>query len=196
MTELEKLRAGLEYDLWDEEIKAMKTGALLGCEKLESISALDTAGREAAVRELFGGVGEHPSVYPGFHCDCGGNITVGDNFLANYGVTILDRAPVRIGNNVMIGPGVMITTTGHPLSPRGRREHLGYAKPVTIGDDVWIGGNASILPGVTIGSNVVVAAGAVVNRDVPDNCLAAGVPARIVKKLVSDVSDDGAEFRD
>ena len=188
MTEMEKLRAGLDYDLRDEEIRAMKTRALLGCEKLDSISALDTAAREAAIRELFGSVGARPAVYSGFHCDCGGNITVGDDFLANYNVTILDRGPVTIGDHVMIAPGVLITTTGHPLSPRGRREHLGYMKPVTIGSDVWIGGNAVILPGVTIGNNVVVAAGAVVNRDVPDNSLVAGVPARIVKRLENDLS--------
>ena len=187
MTEMEKLRAGLDYDLWDEEIRAMKTRALLGCEKLNALSALDAAGREAAIRELFGAVEANPAVYAGFHCDCGSNITVGDNFLANYNVTILDRGPVTIGDNVMLAPGVLITTTGHPLSPRGRREHLGYMKPVTIGNDVWIGGNATILPGVAIGNNVIVAAGAVVNRDVADNCLVAGVPAKLVKRLENDV---------
>ena len=187
MTELEKLWAGLEYNLWDNEIKAMKTGALVGCEKLNAISSLDSDAKEKTIRELFGAVGDHPAVYSGFHCDCGKNITVGDNFLANYNVTILDRGPVTIGNDVMIGPGVMITTTGHPLSPKGRRNHLGYMKPIRIGNDVWIGGNACILPGVTIGNNVIVAAGAVVNRDVPDNCVVAGVPAKVVKALINDV---------
>ena len=87
----------------------------------------------------------------------------------------------------MIGPNTLITTVGHPLSPAGRRKHLGIARPVTIGNDVWIGGNVTILPGVTIGNNVVVGAGAVVTKDVPDNVVVGGVPARIIKEIESDV---------
>lgn len=187
MTELEKLNAGLEYNFWDEEVGAMKLKAVSGCEKLNSIRVADKDARELAIRELFGSVGSDPAVLPGFWCDCGSNISVGDAFLANYNVTILDRGPVTIGDNVMIGPGVVISAVGHPLSPRGRREHLAYMKPVKIGNDVWIGGNATILPGVTIGNNVVVAAGAVVNKDVPDNCLVCGVPARKLKDLDNDI---------
>lgn len=86
----------------------------------------------------------------------------------------------------MIGPNTLITTVGHPLSPAKRRKHLGIAKPVTIGNDVWIGGNVTILPGVTIGNNVVIGAGAVVNRDIPDNSVAVGVPAKIVKPIEND----------
>lgn len=183
MTEMEKLEAGLEYDFWDEEVRAMKLKAALGCEKLNAISVADAKAREQAVRELFGSVGADPAVLPGFNCDCGINISVGNAFLANYNVTILDRGPVTIGDNVMIGPGVVITAVGHPLSAEGRRQHLAYMKPVKIGSDVWIGANASIMPGVTIGNNVVVAAGAVVNRDVPDNCMVGGVPARKLKDL-------------
>ena len=87
----------------------------------------------------------------------------------------------------MIGPGTLITTVGHPLSPMKRRNHAGIAQPVKIGDDVWIGGNCTILPGVTIGNNVVIAAGAVVTKDVPDNCVVCGVPARIMKQIEDDV---------
>ena len=111
---------------------------------------------------------------------------MGENFLANYNVTILDIAPVTIGDYVMIGPNALITTVNHPLSPAGRRRHLGQARPVVIGRDVWIGGNCTILPGVTIGNNAVIAAGAVVTKDVPDNCVVAGVPARKIR----DISDD------
>ena len=103
--------------------------------------------------------------------------------MTNYNVTILDIAPVHIGDYCMIGPNTLITTVGHPFSPKDRREKKAYSKPVAIGDDVWIGGNCTILPGVTIGNNVVVAAGAVVTKDVPDNCVVAGVPARIIKRL-------------
>ncbi|WP_412654540.1 DapH/DapD/GlmU-related protein [Hungatella sp.] len=103
--------------------------------------------------------------------------------MTNYNVTILDIAPVYIGDYCMIGPNTLITTVGHPFSPKSRREKKAYSKPVTIGNDVWIGGNCTILPGVTIGNNVIVAAGAVVTKDVPDNCVVAGVPAKIIKNL-------------
>lgn len=189
ITELEKLDAGLEYDFWDEAVNARKLHAAETCARLETISATNEAEREAVVRELFGSTGEAPSVLPGFKCDNGKNIYVGDQFLANYNVTILDIAPVTIGNYVMIGPNTLITSVNHPLSPRKRRQHLGQAKPVTIGNDVWIGGSCTILPGVTIGNNVVVAAGAVVTKDVPDNCVVGGVPAKILKPLDNDLTD-------
>lgn len=186
MTELEKLKAGLEYDMWDEEIRAMKTGAVIGCQKLNAVSILDKQGKEAAIRELFGSVGSCPTVLSGFNCDCGKSISVGDNFLANYNVTILDRGPVTIGDNVLLGPGTVITAVGHPISAAGRRKHLSYMKPVTIGNDVWMGANVTVLPGVTIGNNVVIAAGAVVDKDVPDNCIVGGVPAKLIRKIEED----------
>ncbi|MBE6016384.1 MAG: sugar O-acetyltransferase [Lachnospiraceae bacterium] len=187
MTEYEKLEAGLEYYMRDPEIRKMKIRAVSGCEKLNSISILDPEAKEAAIRELFADVGEAPTVLPGFYCDYGLNIHVGDNFLSNYNVIILDRGPVNIGNNVLLGPGTVITAVGHPLSPKGRREYLAYMKPVTIGDDVWMGANVTVLPGVTIGNNVIVAAGAVVDKDVPDNCIVGGVPAKIIKTIENDV---------
>ena len=187
MTELEKLDAGLEYDFWDKEVDGRKLNAVIGCEKLNAISVLDSETREAAIRELFGTVGENPTVLPVFNCDNGKNIHVGKNFLANYNVTILDIAPVHIGDYVMIAPNTLITTVNHPMNPSGGRKHLGIAKPVTIGNDVWIGANVTILPGVNIGNNVVVAAGAVVTKDVPDNVLIGGVPARVIKEIEDDV---------
>ena len=100
---------------------------------------------------------------------------------------MLDIREIFIGDHVMIGPNSLITTVGHSLSPMGRRKHLGIAEPVTIGNDVWIGGNVTILPGVKIGNNVVVAAGAVVTKDVPDNCVVGGVPARFIKEIENDI---------
>lgn len=186
MTELEKLDAGLEYNFWDEAVNARKLHAIKGCAKLNAIPVTDEQEREAAIRELFGSVGKNPIVLPIFNCDNGRNIHVGDNFLTNYNVTILDIAPVYIGDYVMIGPHTLITTVNHPLSPGKRRRHIGQAKAVTIGRDVWIGGNCTILPGVTIGNNVVIAAGAVVTKDVPDNCVVGGVPARVIKEITDD----------
>ncbi|MBS5062817.1 MAG: sugar O-acetyltransferase [Hungatella hathewayi] len=147
----------------------------------------NTEERARTIRKLFGAAGENVTVLPVFNCDSGTNIYVGKNFLANYNVTILDIAPVYIGDYVMIGPNTLITTVNHPLNPMGRRKHLGIAKPVTIGNDVWIGGNVTILPGVKIGNNVVVAAGAVVTKDVPDSCVVGGVPAKVLREIVNDV---------
>lgn len=105
-------------------------------------------------------------------------------------MTILDIAAVTIGRYVMIGPNTLIATVNHPISALGRRNHLGIAKPVTIGNDVWIGGNVTILPGVEIGNNVIIAAGAVVTKNIPDNCIVGGVPARVIKEIESDLESD------
>lgn len=183
MTELEKLYAGLEYCFFDKEAVACKEKALCLCKRFNSIDEKDYDAQLAAIKALFGTTGENVYIQPNFNCDNGKNIHVGEDFLTNYNVTILDIAPVHIGNYCMIGPNTLITTVGHPLSPKGRREKKAYGKPVTIGDDVWIGGNCTILPGVTIGNNVIVAAGAVVTKDVPDNCVVAGVPAKVIKQL-------------
>lgn len=187
MTEVEKLDAGLEYDFWDKGVNARKLRAIHMCAELNAMPMDDESAREPLIRELFGSVGSDPSVGTGFNCDYGLNIHVGKNFLTNYNVTILDIAPVHIGDYVMIGPNTMISTVNHPITPMGRRKHLGIAKPVTIGNDVWIGGNVTILPGVIIGNNVVIAAGAVVTKDVPDNSLVGGVPARVIREIENDV---------
>jgi len=187
MTELEKLEAGLEYDFWDDEVNARKANAMELCQKLNAQDPKDEAAIADTLREMFGSCGEIPWVGPNFHCDNGKNIHVGKHFIANFNVTILDIREVRIGDHCMIGPGTLITTVGHPLSPMKRRNHAGIAQPVKIGDDVWIGGNCTILPGVTIGNNVVIAAGAVVTKDVPDNCVVGGVPAHVIKEIDDDV---------
>ena len=187
MTELEKLRAGLEYDFYDKEVDALKLNAVKLCQKLNAIPVTDYAEKEKTIRELFGSAGENPVVLPVFNCDNGKNIHVGNYFLANYNVTILDIREVIIGDYVMIAPNTLITTVNHPLNPMGRRKHLGIAKPVKIGNDVWIGANVTILPGVTIGNNVIIAAGAVVTKDVEDNSLVGGVPAKFIKNIPNDV---------
>ena len=169
--------------MWDAAEAADKKRAIRLCEKLNALLPEAEEERMEIMEELFGSIGEHPSIMPGFHCDTGKNIRIGKNFLANYNVCIIDRAPIVIGDTAMLAPNVVITTVNHPMDAEGRRKHLGIAKPVTIGNDVWIGANAVILPGVTIGNNVVVAAGAVVNKDVPDNTLVAGVPARRIRSL-------------
>lgn len=187
MTELEKLKAGLEYNFYDKEVAGIKGNALKKCQILNSIDPMDNEKQLAAIKDLFGTVKNNASVQPFFNCDNGKNIHVGEDFLANYNVTILDIAEVRIGDYCMIGPNTLITTVGHPISPKGRRERKAQGTPVKIGNDVWIGGNCTILPGVTIGNNVIIAAGAVVTKDVPDNSVVGGVPAKVIKKIENDL---------
>lgn len=187
MTELEKMKAGLEFSFADPQVDSIKGNAVILCREINSGKHTDREEQIALIRDLFGSAGENPTLLPRFQCDNGKNIHVGKNFLANYNVTILDGAQVTIGDYCMIGPGTLISTFNHPMTPSGRRKSLATVKPVTIGNDVWIGGGCIILPGVTIGNNVIVAAGAVVSRDVPDNCLVAGVPARKIRDLENDV---------
>lgn len=187
MTEVEKLEAGLEYCYDDAEVVARKRNAIIQCRKYNAIDDTDKAAQRAQLEAMFGAVGEKVWLAKTFNCDNGKKIFIGSNFTGNYNLTILDIREVYIGDNVMIGPNTLITTVGHPLSPAGRRKHMAFAEPVRIGDDVWMGGNVTVLPGVTIGNNVVVAAGAVVTKDVPDNCIAAGVPAKVLRTIPDDV---------
>ncbi len=187
MTELEKLEAGLEYCYDDPAIQARKENAILQCRKYNTLDDADHAAQQKQLKAMLGGIGEKVQIHKPFRCDNGKKIFIGNNFTGNYNLTILDFREVYIGDNVMIGPNTLISTVGHPLSPMGRRKHLGIAKPIHIGNDVWLGGNVTILPGVTIGNNVIVAAGAVVTRDVPDNTLVGGVPARKIKDLENNI---------
>ena len=187
MKEIEKLKAGLEFCYDNEEVDALKQNAIKNCKIYNSIDAEDKPRQYEFLCEMLGSVGENVWIGKTFSCDNGKNIFIGDNFTGNFNLTILDIKEVYIGDNVMIGPNTLITTVGHPLTPKGRREHLAQASEIHIGDDVWIGGNVTILPGITIGNNVVIGAGAVVTKDIPDNSLAVGVPARVIREIENDV---------
>lgn len=183
MKEVEKLMAGLEYCFTDQEVASRKANAARLCQEFNGIPATNVVAQEEKIREIFGSAGARVSVQANFNCDYGKNIHVGNDFLANYNLTILDIAPVHFGNNVMVGPNVDIYTVNHPLTKQGRRDYLAKASPVTIGNDVWIGGRVVITPGVTLGDNVVVASGAVVTKNFPDNVLIGGVPAKVLRSL-------------
>ena len=189
MTELEKCNAGVEYSYADEELIARKGRAIRWCEEYNAIDGDDYEAQYAHLKKMLGNVGERVWIAKTFNCDCGKNIFIGNDFTGNFNLTILDIREVYIGNHVMIGPNTLITTVGHPLSPKARRGYGAFAKPVRIGNDVWIGGNVTILPGITIGNNVVIAAGAVVTKDIPDNSLVGGVPAKLIRNLENDVEE-------
>lgn len=139
--------------------------------------------QKAILKELLGGYGDWFQINQPFRCDYGCNIFIGNGFFANFNLTILDEAEVRFGDNVFIGPNVSIYTACHPLDAETRNTAVEWAEPVTIGNSVWIGGSTTILPGVTIGNNVVIGAGSVVTKDIPDNVVAVGNPARVIKHL-------------
>lgn len=183
MTEIEKCNAGLEYHFSDLEMIKLKTQAIRYCEHYNSIDGTDYEAQYNYLKEMLGSVGERVWIAKQFNCDRGKNIFIGNDFTGNFNLTILDIREVFIGNNVMIAPNVLITTVSHPLSYKSRREYAAFAKPVKIGDDVWIGAGATILPGITIGNGAVIAAGAVVTKDVEPNTLVAGVPAKLLKRL-------------
>ncbi|MGN7485180.1 sugar O-acetyltransferase [Priestia megaterium] len=139
--------------------------------------------RTQLLKELFGLTGENVHVEPNIRVDYGYNIFVGENFSANFDCTILDVCEVRFGDNCILAPGVQIYTATHPLHPTERNSGKEYAKPITFGNNVWIGGSAVINPGVTVGDNVVIASGSVVTKDVPNNVVVGGNPAKIIKKI-------------
>ncbi|OAB27447.1 acetyltransferase [Paenibacillus macquariensis subsp. defensor] len=139
--------------------------------------------RVELLKELLGSTGPTLYIEPSFRCDYGYNIHVGNDFYANFNCVILDVCEVHIGDNCFIAPGVHIYTATHPLNPYERINGTEYGKPVTIGNNVWIGGGSIINPGVTIGDNVVIASGSVVTKDVPNDVVVGGNPARFIKQI-------------
>lgn len=142
--------------------------------------------RKELLGKLFGSVGDHGYMEPPFHTDYGINTTIGKNFYANYDCIFIDVGRITIGDNVMFGPRVGLYTAGHPIDPTVRIEGYEYGYPITIGDNVWIGGNAVINPGVTIGNNVVIGSGSIVTHDIPDNVAAVGNPCHVLREINDD----------
>jgi maltose O-acetyltransferase len=178
-SERDKMLAGELYDPADPELEAARAANERWLARYNRSLELDLAARQALLRERFAAVGDGVAIRPPFHCDYGFNIRLGAGAFLNLNCVILDVAEVVIGERTQIGPGVNILTADHPRDAAGRASGLEFGRPIRIGRDVWIGGGAVILPGVSIGDSAVIGAGSVVTRDVPAGATAFGNPARV-----------------
>jgi len=182
-TEKEKMLNGELYNAADSVLIKDRMNARRLTRLFNQTIETDDIQRSELLKELFGSTGKNLYVEPTFRCDYGYNIHVGENFYANFDCVLLDVCEIRIGDNCFLAPGVHIYTATHPLNANERISGVEYGKPITIGHNVWIGGRAVINPGVKIGNNVVVASGAIVTKDVPDNVVVGGNPAKIIKQI-------------
>ncbi|MEZ8188664.1 sugar O-acetyltransferase [Vibrio sp. 1F279] len=180
-TELEKMLSGQVYDGADQEIDTMRANAR---KSLMAFNHHQDPNQQHTLQEqLFGKVGNSSLIQPPFHCEFGKTIEIGDDTFINMNAVMLDGANIKIGNNVLIGPSAQFYTPSHSLDYRSRRKWETFCLPITIEDDVWVGGNSVINQGVTIGARSVIAANSVVNSDVPPDCLYGGTPAKLIRYL-------------
>jgi len=182
MSELEKMLNGELYSFADEELVAIQKKANTLMHEFNN-SDLDRDRLSQLLHLLIPNASESATILPPFRCDYGIRITIGDNTFVNRNCTFLDAGGITIGKNCKIGPDCHLFTPQHPINYLQRREPVEYPIGITIGDDCWLGGNVTIVPGVTIGDRCVIGAGSVVTKNIPNDCLAVGNPARVIKKL-------------
>lgn len=192
MTNPQRRDAQLPY-ISDEAVMEEQRRSRTVLQRLNTIDMSDFEGIAALVRELLQ-TQEEPFINPPFYCDYGNHIKVGKNFFANYNCTFLDVATITFGDNCLLGPNVAIYTAGHPVHPHSRNSRYEYGIAVTIGNDVWLGGNTVVCPGVTIGDGCVIGAGSVVTKDIPPYSIAAGNPCRVIRTITDE--DRKYYFRD
>lgn len=181
-TEYEKMRSQELYYFSDPEIHASLVHAKKVCARLRSMTIYDEDYRQV-IEELIPGIPQSTTICPPFHCDHGTGIILGENVFMNYDCIMLDGGYIRIGKHTLIGPHSQFYTPQHPMDYVERREEKETAYPITIGEDCWLGGNVVVCPGVTIGNRCIIAAGSVVTKDIPDDSLAAGIPAVVKRSL-------------
>ena len=170
---------GCYNPVYEAEIRKCKDN----CSRYNQLNPIVAHTLRAMLAEILGSMGRDVVITPPFWCDYGYNIAVGDKFYSNHNLIITDGARVTFGNNVFIAPNCCFTTAEHPTDPEQRKAGLEIAKPITVGDNVWIGAGSTVLAGVTIGNKSVIGAGSVVTRDIPENTVAVGVPCRVLRKI-------------
>ncbi|MFC3748646.1 sugar O-acetyltransferase [Paenibacillus sp. GCM10012306] len=187
MNEKEKASKGLLYDNNNDPLLIReRTYAKDLCHDYNQLRPSSIDERKAVIKQLVGKTGKNFHIEQPFWCDYGYNIELGDNFYANHNCVILDCAKVTFGDNVFIAPNCGFYTAGHPLDVEQRNQGLEYAYPITVGNNVWFGGNVVVLPGVTIGDNSVIGAGSVINRDIASGVIAAGNPCKVIRAITED----------
>ena len=184
MTEKEKMLAGEIYDACNPELLEELNAVKVLCQQYNQLLPTDFAARNKMLQQMLGQADADTFINQPFYCDYGKQIRVGKRFFANFCLTILDEALVTFGDDCFVGPNVSIYTACHSTNPVERNTRQEWAKPVTVGNNVWIGGSVTILAGVTIGDNCTIGAGSVVTRDIPANSVAVGNPARVVKQVM------------
>jgi maltose O-acetyltransferase len=183
MTEKERMLSGKLYMATDSELGKDSAKGRKLIRLFNQTTEEQGRYRIELLKDLFEKTGEKLYIEPPFHCDYGCNIMIGENFYANYDCIIIDVCKVKIGNNVFFGPRVGIYTATHPIDAAVRNTLLESGKPITIGNDVWVGGNVIINPGITIGNNVVIGSGSVITKNIPDNVIAAGNPGKVLREI-------------
>lgn len=187
-TEKQKMLAGELYDPLDEQLSKERLNARLLIKALNNTCEDETEERTRILKELLPNAGTGLWLQPPFYCDYGSNIRLGEKVFFNFNCVVLDVTAVTIGSRTMLGPNVQIYTATHPLDHQQRASGLEFAKPITIGEDAWIGGSVVICPGVTIGDRSVIGAGSVVTRDIPSDVFAAGNPCRVIRALDDNIN--------
>ena len=178
-----RMATGAMYDDLTPELIAARIEAVQATDAYNRSYGQPAEEREALLRRVVGSMGRDVNLEPTFRCEFGRNIHLGSHFFANFDCVMLDGAPITIGDNVLLGPKIGLYTANHALDPRERDDGACRARPITIGDDVWLGGNVTVLPGVTIGSGTVIGGGSVVTRSIPPGVIAAGNPARVIRNV-------------
>lgn len=186
MNEKEKMLAGELYDAnYNEELEKERLKAKDCCYEYNQIKPSNREEKKKIMKALLGKTKENFIIEQPFMCDYGYNIEIGENFYSNHNLIILDANKVKFGDNVFIAPNCGFYTAGHPIDIKQRNQGLEYAKPIEVGNNVWIGGNVVVLPGVKIGDNSVIGAGSVVTKDIPANSVAVGNPCKVIKKITT-----------
>ncbi len=183
MNERDKMLNGELYYAEDKSLVQDRLDCKQLCYEFNCVQFSESDRKSEIIRRLFGKTKGNFTINPVFYCDYGYNIEIGENFYSNHNLVILDCAKVTFGDNVFIGPNCGFYTAGHPLDVETRNSGLEFAKPISVGNNVWFGGNVCVMPGVRIGDNCVIGAGSVVTKDIPPDSVAAGNPCRVLKGI-------------